>query len=152
MTHWSYRVARLSCLARKPPSQGRTAWPTAKGSNSCRTISFRASATENPEAPDDVTSMRSRNGVSIIPNTFDAAALQMAAGTLPLAMAVYAMDEDTAEGRTPRYRKPSPKSGGIQAGAIALNCWIGSTASGKNTNVNAVIIKCSRQWVAPAMI
>ncbi len=51
-------------------------------------MSFSASATENSPAPEVDTRSSNRNGVSIMPNTLDAAALQMAAGTLPRAMAV----------------------------------------------------------------
>lgn len=51
-------------------------------------MSLSASATEKPPSPDVLTSSNSRNGVNIMPNTLEAAALQMAAGTLPFAMAV----------------------------------------------------------------
>ncbi|MES1949777.1 hypothetical protein S4A8_02928 [Salinisphaera sp. S4-8] len=37
-----------------------------------------------------------------MPKTFEAAALQTAAGTLPPAIAVNAIDEETAEGKAPR--------------------------------------------------
>ncbi len=60
----------------------------AKGSSSCRIMSLRASAMEKSPPPDVLTSSNSRNGVSIMPKTLEAAALQMAAGTLPLAIAV----------------------------------------------------------------
>ncbi len=80
-----------------------------------------------------------------MPNTLEAAALQMAAGTLPRAMAVYAIDDDTADGKTPRYRKPSPRSAGIHCGAIPLRPFMGRTTNGKNTKVRAVITIWRRQ-------
>src|SRR5680860_156972 len=62
------------------------------------------------------------------------------------------MDEETADGNTPRYRKPSPRSFGIHDGAKLLIPLMGITTSGKNPNVSAVISMCNRQCDAPATI
>ena len=76
-----------------------------------------------------------------MPNTFDAAAPQMAAGTLPRAMAVNAIDDVTADGNAPRYKNPVPSAAGNNTGASQDT---GSTTHGKTMNVIARIATCSR--------
>ena len=108
---------------------------------------FSAPVTSKAPSPLADTISINRKGVSIMPNTLEAAALHTAAGTLPRAMAVNAMDDDTADGNTPRYRNPSASSGGIHCGASNDT---GNTASGKTRKVSEEINRCSRQCIAPA--
>ncbi len=109
-------------------------------------MSFSALPAAKP-SPAMLTSNISRNGVSIMPNTLEAAALQTAAGTFPRAIAVKAMEDETAEGNTPRYRNPYTRSSGIQ---LAGTSERGHTRSGNTTKVMVVMIRCSFQWPAPA--
>ncbi len=87
------------------PIQGCSTWPTMKGSSSCVKICSSASH-EKPPWPPTEKSRPTRSGVRNMPKMFDAEAEQIAAGTLPPAIEVKAIDDCTVDGSTQRKRMP----------------------------------------------
>ena len=87
------------------------------------------------------------NGVSSMPSRLDAVAAHKAAGTLPRAIEVNAIEDWTVEGSTDSRIRP------VQSGAL-MRC--GATAraarasAGNSTKVDASTNTCSRQLLAPA--
>ena len=79
---------------------------------------------------------------------FEAVAAQTAAGTLPPAIEVKAMEDCTVEGRTVRKRMPLASAGVSNGAKVRLTT---KPSSGNSTKVQARMVRCSRQWVAPAI-
>ena len=91
-------------------------------------------------------SSTTRSGVSTTPRMLDSDALTIAAGTLPLAIEVNAMEDCTVDGTrhrnsTPVYR-PGVNTDGTRARAA-------KPRMGKKTNVAASTSRCSRQCRSP---
>ena len=85
----------------KPPSTGRSNWPSTNGSSSCSATPSSALPTDR-SAPDAWITKLISSGVAIMPIRPEMVALKMAAGTLPLAIAVIATDDDTVDGSAHR--------------------------------------------------
>ncbi|MCY1187316.1 hypothetical protein D9M73_282790 [compost metagenome] len=83
------------------PIQRRASCPATKGTSNCRTIFSTASRLE-PLSPSTPISNTTSNGVSAMPSKLDAAALQIAAGTLPRASEVKAIADCTVAGNAHR--------------------------------------------------
>src|ERR1700692_4613021 len=90
----------LSLRSIHPPIDGRKSCPQTKGTNSCSRISLMVRQAE----PDRIWLHSKRlttTGVKM-PMMLEAEALQTAAGTLPFAMAVKAIEDWTVDGRVQR--------------------------------------------------
>ncbi len=119
-----------------------------KGTSSCRVILPMASSAL-PVSPSAPSSSLTSSGVRNTPSRLDTEALHTAAGTLPRASEVKAMEDCTVAGRAQRNRMPRYSSGvtiGDSAGFSAR------PSSGNITKVQANTSRCRRQWVMPAMI
>ncbi len=90
-------------------------------------------------------------GVMKMPATLLRVALHTAAGTLPLAIEVKAIEDCTVDGSTHRNRIPSSRwlLGSIQP---APRARIARPSAGNSTKVEAAASRCSRQWLMPATI
>src|SRR5450830_1562205 len=98
-------------------------------------------------APCATTITLTINGVRKIPSKLDAEALQIAAGTLPRATDVKAMDDCTVDGSTHRNRMPRYRSG------VRTNNKAGFSirpSKGKTRKVHNSTVRCSRQCTMPA--
>ena len=82
-----------------------------------------------------------------MPRRFDAVAAQSAAGTLPRAIEVKAIDACTVDGNTQSRIRPVQSSGGSKRGNIALSP---RPKAGNSTKVLTNTTMCRRQWLAPA--
>ncbi len=97
------------------PISGRHSWPAAKGSSNCAATS--SSALRLKPAPCEVSSSATRAGVTTMPKRLDTEALHSAAGTLPRAIEVKAIDDCTVDGSRQTKSRPSARSGGSQSRA-----------------------------------
>src|ERR1700749_4345029 len=96
----------LSWRSIHPPKSGCMRCPEAKGKKRFSTISPMVGKAE----PDPACLERTRlaaNGVTKMPIMLEAVALQIAAGTLPFAMAVKATEDWTVDGSVQRNRIPA---------------------------------------------
>src|ERR1700761_6586763 len=93
---WSTALPVLSFRPIHPPINGRISCPQTKGTNSCSTISPIVRQAE-PDRRWPGTTRLTTAGLTKMPMMLEAEALQTAAGTLPLAMAVKAIDDWTVE-------------------------------------------------------
>ncbi len=89
----------------------------------------------------------SQSGVSSTPSRLESVALNTAAGTLPLAVAVRATDEETVDGKAHRKNRPVRRSTGQWRPTLTNS---NSPKSGQRTNVQACTKRWSRQLRAPA--
>ena len=85
-------------------------------------------------------------GVRKTPSRFDAEALHIAAGTLPPATDVKAIEDCTVEGSAASKIKPAHSVSGSKPGASQR---AETASSGNSTNVLRNTIVCSRQCRAP---
>ena len=85
-------------------------------------------------------------GVATTPSTLLADALTIAPATLPRAIDVNATDDCTVDGTSVKYNTPMYSSG-LYAMPTGRNA---TPISGNNTNVNAKIVACNRQFVNPS--
>ncbi len=88
-------------------------------------------------------------GVRKMPITLDRVALHTAAGTLPRAMEVKAIEDCTVEGSRHRNSTPAVMPGLIQPVPSAR---MTRPSTGNRTKVEAATSRCRRQWPMPAMI
>ena len=103
---WSTPPTTLSLRSIHPPIIGCSSCPQTKGTNSCNTISPTVRQAE-PD-PSWLESTRlTTTGVTKMPMMLEAEALQTAAGTLPFAMAVKAIEDLTVDGRVQRNKMPA---------------------------------------------
>jgi len=92
LMNFLWREARL-------PIIGRATCPSTKGrSKSVAMLSMACPSDSPPVAPPSMASPMMA-GVSTMPSRLDSVALNIAAGTLPLAMAVMATDEEMVDGK-----------------------------------------------------
>src|SRR5690606_12073153 len=91
-----------SFRAAHPASHRRETWPTTNGRTSqiMRSITTSESAWPPPAAAPRYHS--TQRGVSATPITLESVALNTAAGTLPFAAAVRAIDDETVDGNAQR--------------------------------------------------
>src|SRR5579883_525449 len=87
------------------------------------------------------------SGASTVPSRFDVEALHNAAGTLPPAIDVKAIDAWMVDGSALSRINPAHNGGDSSPGAEACKP---TTSSGNSTNVLRKITACSRQWRRPA--
>src|SRR5690606_20846792 len=87
------------------PMKGCSNWPATKGRKSCSMI-FQIMSNEISASPPAEKSRATRTGVRKIPRMFEVEAAHIAAGTLPPAIDVKAIDDCTVEGRTHRNKRP----------------------------------------------
>ncbi|MNE45373.1 hypothetical protein D3C80_1396540 [compost metagenome] len=132
--------------ATQVPIQRRTSCPATNGTSSCATIFSTASRLE-PLSPSTPISSTTSNGVSTMPSRLDAAALQIAAGTLPRASEVKAMADCTVAGKAHRYSTPRYSSSPTSGRNNGLNSM---PSNGNITKVQANTSRCRRQCPAPA--
>lgn len=97
----------LLCFSIKLRKIGRKICPKAKGNNKVLPIAKTAGISGIFGRSLEVTTIETNNGVINIPIMFEIVALKTAAGTLPLAIAVKATDDDIVEGKAQRKKKPS---------------------------------------------
>ena len=81
-----------------------------------------------------------------MPRRFDSEALQSAAGTLPRAIEVKAMEDCTVEGSTQTNSSPKARSFGNHGFSAAVRP---SPTAGNSTKVLASTRPCRRQCVMP---
>src|SRR5246127_5890082 len=103
---WSTPPTMLSWRSIHPPISGCSNCPQTKGTKSCNTISPTVCQTE-PDPTWLESTRLATSGVTKMPMMLEAEALQIAAGTLPLAMAVKAIEDWTVEGRVQRNMMPA---------------------------------------------
>ncbi|CAJ3473162.1 Uncharacterised protein [Burkholderia pseudomallei] len=132
------------------PITGRSNWPATNGTSSCITIApivLHGDAVAPVPCVDTITPTSA--GVTKMPSRLDADAEQTAAGTLPLAIDVNAIDDCTVDGSVQRNSTPAYSAGvtsGVSTGLSAR------PSSGNSANVLSSTSACSRQCVAPATI
>ena len=106
------------------------------------------SPTARGEMPPWVLSSRpASNGVSRMPSRLDAVAAHRAAGTLPRAIEVKAIDDCTVEGSTHSSSSPV-HSGGVSS--VGARARAARPSAGNSRKVLANTTTCSRQCRAPA--
>ena len=88
-----------------------------------------------------------KSGVNPMPKRLEAVAAQSAAGTLPRAIEVKAIDDWTVEGRA-QSRITPVQSGGVKSPGNSTRAP--RPSAGNSMNVEAMITTCSRQCHAPA--
>ncbi len=135
----------ILCLSSHLLIQRRAIWPATKGSNNCITI-FMMDSNEPLLWPCATTSSPTRTGVRNMPSRLEADALQTAAGTLPRATEVKAIDDCTVDGKVHRNKMPRYRSGVTSGSNAGLN---NSPSNGNNTKVASNTVKCRRQCSAP---
>ena len=94
-------------------------------------------------------SRASSNGVRKTPSRLDSEALHTAAGTLPRAIEVKAIEDCTVDGSAHRNSTPRYSSGVSSQPSSGLNS---SPNSGNSTKVQARMVRCRRQCSTPATI
>src|SRR5690606_31846480 len=107
---WSMFFSQDWLRSIQAPIQGRNRWPTTKGNSSWALMFKMASSMDTLPVAEAVlvsSSSCSSKGVSTMPSRLMAEAMQMAAGTLPRAMAVNAMADCTVPGRAHKYSIPT---------------------------------------------
>ena len=82
----------MGCVRTHSPIQGRTKWPVTNGTRICSTIAPNEPAIDDSAALPETSKLTSI-GVRKTANTFEADALQIAAGTFPPAIEVNAIDD-----------------------------------------------------------
>ncbi len=92
------------CRVTKPPIQRRSTCPATNGTSSCSTISTSESA-ENPP-PSPPSSAAASSGVATMPTSEEKDPAQIAAGTLPRAIEVKAIDDWMVDGTRVRKSRP----------------------------------------------
>lgn len=105
-----------------------------------------AESAEKPP-PEEPSSTTASSGVSTIPSSEENDPAQMAAGTLPLAIEVKAIEDWMVEGTRHRKRNPPYSAGVSSHGTRPLAA---SPSSGKTTKVQASTVVWSRQWRTPS--
>ncbi len=88
------------CRASQAPISGRTSWPATKGARICSAIFSIESKEIAP--PEPLASSSTRSGVTTTPSMLDTEALVRAAGTLPPAIEVKAIEDCTVDGSSVR--------------------------------------------------
>src|SRR6187431_2038215 len=146
MVRRSSTPRRALCRAAKRPNSGRSNWPMNSGSTShCRRSKMTlVMGKARPAAP---STRPSQSGVSSTPSRLESVALNTAAGTLPLAVAVRATEEETVDGNAHRKNRPVRKSTGKCRPALASSK---RPKSGQSKNVQVCTKRWSRQLRAPA--
>src|ERR1700760_4168977 len=86
------------------------------------------------------------SGVRKIPKRFDADALHIAAGTLPRATEVKAIEACTVDGKAVKRSSPAQSGAGKRLGAKR---WAAVPSSGKSTNVLRKTMMCNRHCRRP---
>ncbi len=97
--------------------------------------------------PCEFSSTATRSGVMNMPRMFEAEAEQIAAGTLPPATDVKAIEDCTVEGSTQRNRTPAASAG---VSSVGLSRPAARPRIGKSTKVEANTTRCRRQCTRPA--
>src|SRR5450830_382909 len=99
-------------------------------------------------APCATTITLTISGVRKIPSKLDAEALQIAAGTLPRATDVKAIEDCTVDGNTHRNKMPRYKSGVMSNNNAGLS---NRPSKGNTANVHTSTVRCKRQCTIPAI-
>jgi hypothetical protein len=99
-------------------------------------------------APVVCISNTTSSGVNTMPRMLDNDALTIAAGTLPWAIEVNAIDDCTVDATRVRNNTPVYRSG-VNTDGTRMRA--ASPRSGKATNVAASTSRCSRQCRSPCM-
>jgi hypothetical protein len=89
---WSTMLTMVSLRSSHPPITGRRNCPPTKGTNSCSAIAPMVRQAE-PDPTWLESTRLTATGVTKMPMMLEAEALQTAAGTLPFAMAVKAIED-----------------------------------------------------------
>src|SRR3979411_1321930 len=103
---WSTTLTMLSLRLIHPPITGRRNCPQTKGTNSCSAIAPMVRQAE-PDPTWLESTRLATTGVTKMPMMLEAEALQTAAGALPLAMVLRAIEDWTVDGRVQRNRMPA---------------------------------------------
>src|SRR5258706_4080105 len=133
----------------EPAIHGRSNWPAMNGMRSCSTIFQMPFSDELEPAFWFVIVTLTITGVRKMPIRLEADALHTAAGTLPLAIDVKAIDDCTVDGSVHRNRTPVYSAGVTSGASTGLSA---RPSSGNSTNVLSRTTRCRRQCVAPATI